>query len=249
MNTTLILIILLVPINFLFGFHPPYDRFDKSEKDSLDLYVSADIYLKSNNINIEGIILSNYTDKDIYVFWNSFVFQNLIQDDNSIIKKTAYMNELTIFRNESRSIAKYIDSTSNAIPVLIKFPKNSERKKRPQNKGQSIELFFNDLNEFISTKDQNLVKLKVTINYLESEDVEFINEKFGINLADKAIMPLDTKISTFSRLKESYGYVDCFNSNEINRNLNEFHSIISSKIKHLTIYIYPAIFESDPNQY
>jgi hypothetical protein len=98
----------------------------------------------------------NRTEKEIFVFWNSFIFQNLITESNIKQKKTAFMNEIVMFRKGNPVVPTYIDSNSNSLPVFIKLPKYSEYKKRTQNKGQSIKISFDDLNKYIKLKDHTI---------------------------------------------------------------------------------------------
>lgn len=251
MNYKLIFLITMVSCYFSYGYHPPYEPYKNNDDlilDSIELNVYAEIYLHSNTLNLDDVLMMNRTEKDIYVFWNSFIFQNLINKSNINQKKTAYMNELIIYKKDSSVTPNYKDSISNSVPVFIKLPRYSEYQKRTQNKGQNIKLFFDDLNQYISIEDHRYIELKVTVNYIDSDDAKMLNEKFGINISEQAIIPLDTRISTFSRLEGTTGYVDCFNSTKIDKDLKEFNDILKSMIKKLTIYVHPDIFEFDPSR-
>lgn len=246
----------LVTCYFLLGKDPSSDtnenldslNLDNIELDSIELNVYSEIYLHSNELNLHSVLMMNRTEKDIYVFWNSFLFQNLFSENQINRKKTAFMNEILMFRKGNPVMTNYIDSSSNSIPVFIKLPKYSEYKRRPQNKGQTIVLFFKDLNKYISLKDRKSVELKIIVNYIDSDDVKIIKDKFGIDISERAIFPSDTRISTFSRVDDTSGYIECFNSPETDIDLSEFNEILKSKIKKLTVYVYPDIFEIDPSR-
>ena len=246
-----IIMMLLIPIFNVFGlklYSINIDDIEESifEKDSIELYVHANVYLNRNTLDLDDIIIFNNSDKDIYIFWNSLVFQNIIQMDSTPLKKNSFMNELTIYKRDNPVIPQYLDSSSTYNPIFIKFPKYSEFKKRPQNKGQSIKVFVNNLNNSISYDERNSIELKLTINYLNSEDLNLLKDRFDIDFFERAIIPLDTRISTYSRLEESNGYIDCFNSTKIDKEQKEFDTMIRSLIKVLTVKIRPNIFERNP---
>jgi hypothetical protein len=75
-----------------------------------------------------------------------------------------------------------------------------------------------------------------------------INERFGIDISQRAIIPLDTRISTFSKVDDTSGYVDCFHSPVSDIDLSEFNEILKSKVKQLVVNVYPDIFEIDPRR-
>jgi hypothetical protein len=237
-----IILILLISIFNVFGLKLYSINFDDIV-DSIEIYVHANIYLNSNTLDLDDILISNNSDKDIYIFWNSFVFQNMIQMDSTPIKKNPYMNELIIYKRGNPVVPNYLDSISIYNPIFIKFPKYNEYKKRHQNKGQSIKVFANNLNKTISYKERNSIELKITFNYLNSEDLNLLKDKYEIDFSERAIIPLDTRISTYCNLEKSFGYIDCFNSTKIIKDLKEFNTIISSLIKEITVIVYPNVFE------
>lgn len=250
MKLILILCFLFTSL-ILTGYHP----ISESEKDDIDsslikFYSSGAIYLKYNDFDILSITIMNDSKDDIYIFWNNFIFQNLIESKyDREVKRQIISNEIILYdTNNADRLLKvtYSDSTINNYPVLMKFPNYENKLKKERYYSFSIPLRIKDLNETVSILKRNEYRYTFKLNYITEQDLKKINTELGMDISRYIICPINTRISNGKPIKNSVEYFECFETAEINYDKNKIQEVLKKYIKHLETDVTIQVFENNP---
>ncbi|PKL79727.1 MAG: hypothetical protein CVV25_06970 [Ignavibacteriae bacterium HGW-Ignavibacteriae-4] len=245
-----IIIILLGPISFLFGFHPKDEfQFKNNEMPEIRLYASGNIILEYNLFEIPAIAIINDSDEDIYVLWNNFTIYNMFSSlKDTLLKNQIITNQIVLYDSTIKSKQvniEYVDSTIEYYPFLIKFQSNKKYKIKERLRGFSFSFINEDITNSLESLVNKNIMFGVTLNYIKASDVKEINRLLGFDITKHSILPTNTTLSSHLTFNGTNGFLECFETEKLEIDPIKLNSILKKYIKQVETDEYISIWEKD----
>lgn len=246
-----LLILAFLTLNYpIFSFHP-IDEIPEEYRNlpEIRLYSSGNITLEDNYFNIETITPINDSDEDIYIFWSNFLAVNLLDKNvRQGIKKQITTNEILIYDTnftQNQKTLNYKDSAILNYPVFLKFPSKKNIIEKVRNRGFSITFYQDNLSNDLKNPLDYSNRFSLVLNYLKESDIKKINNELGINIIKNTIMLTSVNFSSFQRLKNGKGYLECFESEELGLDPNKVEQVLKKYIKQVKTEEILNVYEID----